>query len=97
MRTCKDYVAHFRQEAQYLLGQQVAELKQKCVSYAPHSAAGKDEFRIHLYLLEQELQQSMEYILRQAGKERQEADKLKGELLNWYEEYRNMFIKRLAT
>ncbi|RYG25464.1 MAG: hypothetical protein EOO01_42695 [Chitinophagaceae bacterium] len=97
MRTYQDYVTNFREEAQYLMGQQVSELKLKCLYNAVPTNKVCDEFQLHLDMLEQQLEQSIDYIIKQAKKEKDEANLLKSELYGWYKEYRDSFIKRLRS
>ncbi|RYG52233.1 MAG: hypothetical protein EOO01_06945 [Chitinophagaceae bacterium] len=97
MRTYQDYVSHFREEAQYLMGQQVSELKLKCMHNAVPKSQVYNEFQLHLEMLEQQLEKSIHYLVKQAEAEKQAPVSLKSELYSWYREYRDGFLKRLKS
>jgi len=97
MRTYQEYVSSFREEAQYLMGQQVTELKLRCLYDAvPHHQV-YNEFCIHLDLLDQQLQQSINYIVEQAKEQKQEQNILKSELTKWYQEYKEKLLKKMRV
>lgn len=90
----KDYINNFRKEAEAIVLQQLADLRNHDGNDSGLSAIRSQASPNQLRVLEEELRNSVEHILREAS-EQSNKEELRNELMNFYQDYVDDFAERV--
>jgi|GEM_PF-6248706 len=96
MDTQKDYIAHFRQEAEAIVEQQVAELQTTRFRDDGPASSSPRATGDHLQKLEEELKQRIDQVVKEVGPDN-DTNSVRSELMNFYRSYVEEFTTRTAS